>query len=64
MSVLLGRRVILLQFVAVCILVGAIITMPAVREWLGRGCFLFIVGFMAIIAFSVMVVGALHLLLV
>ncbi len=38
-------------FILLCILVGAIIMIPAVRKFIGQGCLLFIVGFLAITGF-------------
>lgn len=44
-------------FILLCIFVGALIMIPAVRQFVGKGCLLFIVGFLAI-AGVLMLIGA------
>jgi hypothetical protein len=51
-----------MHFVLLCILVGAIIMVPAVRKFVGKGCLLFIVGFLAIAAVVLLIFGSVRLL--
>ncbi len=48
-----------MYFILLCILVGAIIMIPAVRKFIGQGCLLFIVGLLAITGFVLLIAGIL-----
>jgi hypothetical protein len=44
-----------MHFILLCILIGAIIMIPAVRDFLGQGCLLFIVGFLALVGAGLLI---------
>lgn len=46
-------------FILLCIAVGALIMVPAFRQFVGQGCLLFIVGFLAIMGGLLFLAGLL-----
>jgi hypothetical protein len=50
-----------MHFILLCILVGAIIMIPAVRKFVGKGCLLFVVGFLAIAGVVLLILGVISL---
>ncbi len=46
-------------FILLCITVGALIMVPAFRQFVGQGCLFFIVGFLAIMGAVLLLAGVL-----
>jgi hypothetical protein len=42
-------------FILLCILVGALVVFPDVRAFVGKGCLLFIIGFVVIVGVVILI---------